>query len=787
MKKHKLSIILSTSLLALGLISLPSVAKTAGSKEPAIAKAWDINVKPSVQNSYYAAAEGKTGNALKSALAGFNKPTNPSYDWSRYEAADEAQDDSDSILCLYTRHNIGKSSHCGSYSWDKWNREHVFTQSAFPKSDKDNHNIFACEGQINNYRGNKEFAELKGKGGTQVVVFGHTTDCYQNSSYFEPCDEAKGEVARACLYVSVYHSYDLNDIFDIIDTCLKWNANFPVTPREIYRNNIVHGLQGNRNPFIDHPSYAKAIYGGPDYQGTDPLSSAGVTISPTSASVAKGDTVQLTATASDSSPITWTTSSAAIATVSQSGLVTGVKSGTATITASATIDSTVYSATSTITVTAPKTLSSISVSGQKTTYIVGDTFVKPTVTATYSDSSVAVVTNEATFSGYDLSTEGNQTVTVSYTYKGVQRTTSYGINVSAPSPSQIEASVIGDKTFHVGEYINNDDIEVYKDSVKQTNFLFNGSDDYSYQFTYEDALSGGVVTYKTFENAISVGTDTCSLTVKVQRKSHEEAGTVTDVMTASDLPATSTSYTNFSNVSLTSNAKYAGQSAKDSSGRIQLRSKNSNSGIVSTTSGGTITSVRIVVGNGNNTILVFAKNTAYASASDLYNESLQGTQIGSCTSTSTISITDEYQFIGIRSSSGAVYITRIEITYGAEDSAENVANYIMYEDTIGQCNTKTEIAKGYFEELSQDERETFMTSSDYVISSARERFEAWLRNQGESIAESGGDYVVFKNASITFENENNSNFVFVIIISTSILASSLLVGLIIIKKRRPHK
>ena len=47
-------------------------------------------------------------------------------------------------------------------------------------------------------------------------------------------------------------------------------------------------------------------------------------------------------------------------------------------------------------------------------YNINDTFVKPTVTATYSDGHTADVTNSATFTGYDLSTAGNQTVTVSY-------------------------------------------------------------------------------------------------------------------------------------------------------------------------------------------------------------------------------------------------------------------------------------------------------------------------------------------------------------------------------------
>lgn len=64
-----------------------------------------------------------------------------------------------------------------------------------------------------------------------------------------------------------------------------------------------------------------------------------VTVAPSSASLAVGATVQLTATARDnkgnvvSTTFAWTSSNAAVATVSASGLVTGIAAGTASITA----------------------------------------------------------------------------------------------------------------------------------------------------------------------------------------------------------------------------------------------------------------------------------------------------------------------------------------------------------------------------------------------------------------------------------------------------------------------
>lgn len=207
---------------------------------------------------YWYKCEGLEGTALSAKIKEVNPWKSKSYDWSRYEDADEALDDSTSILSLYTRHNIKKSNHCGSYAWDKWNREHIWTQSAWPDSDTDNHNIFACEGQINGYRSNKIFAE----GGSTVEVFGHVTGCKQTDSTFEPCDEAKGEVARSVMYGAVMYSRELTGEIQSVYLALKWHLEHPNTARDLRRNDVVYNNQGNRNPFVDHPEYACKIWGG---------------------------------------------------------------------------------------------------------------------------------------------------------------------------------------------------------------------------------------------------------------------------------------------------------------------------------------------------------------------------------------------------------------------------------------------------------------------------------------------------------------------------------------------
>lgn len=81
---------------------------------------------------------------------------------------------------------------------------------------------------------------------------------------------------------------------------------------------------------------------------------------------------------------------------------------------------------------ATKTLSSISVSGQTTSYNVGDDFSFDGIcTAKYSDNSTKTVTPSV--STPDMNSAGNKTVTVSYTEGGITVNATYTITVSAPA------------------------------------------------------------------------------------------------------------------------------------------------------------------------------------------------------------------------------------------------------------------------------------------------------------------------------------------------------------------
>ncbi|MBQ7570930.1 MAG: chitobiase/beta-hexosaminidase C-terminal domain-containing protein [Bacteroidaceae bacterium] len=150
--------------------------------------------------------------------------------------------------------------------------------------------------------------------------------------------------------------------------------------------------------------------------------------------------------------------------------------------------------------------------------------------------------------------------------------------------------------------------------------------------------------------------------------------TVDDVLNQTFTGITGTSYTAFSGKAGTSGAVYAGQCAGGNSS-IQLRSNNSDSGVVTTTSGGKAKKVVVEWNSGTSsgrTLNVYGKNSAYSAATDLYNASNQGTLLGTivCGTSTELTITGDYDYIGFRSASGAMYLTSVTITWGSADASK---------------------------------------------------------------------------------------------------------------------
>ena len=173
----------------------------------------------------------------------------------------------------------------------------------------------------------------------------------------------------------------------------------------------------------------------------------------------------------------------------------------------------------------------------------------------------------------------------------------------------------------------------------------------------------------------------------------EQGSVVEDKLVSSLFPANSTTYVDFTGVKVLSNAVYAGNSSYNNNG-ISLRSTNP-SGIVSTTSGGKVKSVVVEwISNttSGRTIDVYGKNTAYSTAADLYSTTSQGTKIGTIVyGTSTeLTISDDYQYIGLRSNNGALYVSSITISWDASGSSEGGSEAVKLAAPAVSCTAKTE-------------------------------------------------------------------------------------------------
>lgn len=184
--------------------------------------------------------------------------------------------DGDYVECIYTGERMAKDG-LGS-SAGSWNREHMWAKSHGFNDEKydaysDLHHLRVSEASINTARSNSYFDELKTY--TKSDEYGNKW----TNDVFEPRDEVKGDIARMLLYMTVrYNDSTLNleltndkelasksetgtkGYIGILNTILKWNYEDPVDSKEISRNEEIYKVQGNRNPFIDHPELAYYLY-----------------------------------------------------------------------------------------------------------------------------------------------------------------------------------------------------------------------------------------------------------------------------------------------------------------------------------------------------------------------------------------------------------------------------------------------------------------------------------------------------------------------------------------------
>lgn len=247
-----------------------------------------LKLSAQIPSGYYNSAQGLTGAPLKTALHNIIKNhTTVSYAslWTHFQSTDKKTNGK--VWDIYSDIPSGtppyaftfSTDQCGSYNGEGvcYNREHSWPQSWFtsqttPSSDL--FHIYPTDGYVNNMRSNYPYGDVTTPSWTSQngSKLGPCTDVGYSQTVFEPIDEYKGDLARGYFYMSTrYQTEDASWSTSggtnkstilpwEVDVLLQWNAQDPVSPKEIDRNNAIYQIQHNRNPFIDNPQWADSIW-----------------------------------------------------------------------------------------------------------------------------------------------------------------------------------------------------------------------------------------------------------------------------------------------------------------------------------------------------------------------------------------------------------------------------------------------------------------------------------------------------------------------------------------------
>ncbi|MFZ4413342.1 MAG: endonuclease [Bacteroidales bacterium] len=259
---------------------------------------------------YYNTATGLSGESLRSALkiiikAEHVKLTYTPGVWYAYASTDVKLINSDSIIWdMYTDIPNGtplttlyfRTGQCGTSNAEGicYSREHCMPNSWWGGLDDgshpqytDLHHLFPADQYVNTYKSDNPIGQV----GTPTYTsnngskLGPCSYPGYTGVVFEPINEYKGDFARAYLYMATRYMDSLSAWVNnyphptsaavinlsgnnfkqwFIYMMLAWHNADPVSSKEINRNNAIYynTLQHNRNPFIDHPEYVQAIWGG---------------------------------------------------------------------------------------------------------------------------------------------------------------------------------------------------------------------------------------------------------------------------------------------------------------------------------------------------------------------------------------------------------------------------------------------------------------------------------------------------------------------------------------------
>lgn len=235
-----------------------------------------------IPDGYYASLKGKKGAALKTAVHELIKDADvlsygsgADHTWSGFYTTDRADDGS--VIDRYSNDKRYFGSKGSVVSG--MNIEHSFPKSWWGGSTvqayKDLYNLMPCEQKINSSKSNYPMGKVTNvKTDNGCTRIGTGSNGYQ---LWEPADKWKGDFARGYMYMATaYQDYSWSgtQALQILQKgayptlqkwaytlYIEWAKTDKVDELEVKRNNEVHKIQGNRNPFVDFPNLMEYIWG----------------------------------------------------------------------------------------------------------------------------------------------------------------------------------------------------------------------------------------------------------------------------------------------------------------------------------------------------------------------------------------------------------------------------------------------------------------------------------------------------------------------------------------------
>lgn len=290
---------------------------------------------PNNSGTYYRAANGKSGQALKTALSDIITTNKKKLGYSSlndyYSQTDLRSDgklwDMYSDKTNYTISDTGTGTEGVAY-----NKEHSVPKSWFNSASpmySDIFHIVPVDSWVNSMRSNYPFGETSHPTKISHNAFSKLGPCNSDIGYsgtvFEPNNEYKGDFARIYFYMVTCYEKEITSstwgggMFQggaypaftswALNMLMRWSKEDPVSQKEIDRNNAVYKIQKNRNPFVDYPGLEEYIWGDKtnitfeydNYTGSSPEIVSTPSISPVSGTYTTEQTVTITCSTSDAS------------------------------------------------------------------------------------------------------------------------------------------------------------------------------------------------------------------------------------------------------------------------------------------------------------------------------------------------------------------------------------------------------------------------------------------------------------------------------------------------------